>query len=636
MTARQSKAGWRVGVDVGGTFTDLVLLRADGELRVFKVPSVPSDPAQGVLDALTRASEALQTPLRDLLGDCVVFVHGSTIATNTLLEHKGARVGLLTTRGFRDSLEIRRGIRRDPWRHREPYPPVLVPRYLRLPVAGRLDRIGNEVEGVHEKDVRAAAVTFGEEDVEAVAIAFHNSFLNDAHERRAAALLKQVWKGTWISLSAEVAPVMGEYERTSTAVLNAYIAPRTVDYVRRLAARLSEIGLGVSILLIQNNGGAIAAEQVADRPATLFLSGPAAGAAALGHYSAFTGTQDLISMEIGGTSCDVILMNGGETPLSEALDIEGYDLSLPSIDVHTVGAGGGAIAGVDAGGMLFVGPGGAGANPGPACYGLGGVEPTVTDAQLVLGRLRPGAYAGGAVSLDVDLARSTIENRIAAPLGLSVETAAEGIIRLTEQKLLHALQRISVERGHDPRRFTLVAVGGAGPLHGTSVARALGCRRVYVPRLAGAFCSLGMLNTDVRHDFVRVHLTRLDQVTPTRVRKVLAELEAQGRELLRQEGFAEKDMRWLGMCALRYQGQQTEVRVAMDRTSVRPYAARWHHRDHADMVIGDRSSAASPAGQRQTREGRLPPRRATEGMGERDCGMGRATGLRWRKSGLRR
>jgi len=555
-------APWRIGVDVGGTFTDMVLRDATGALRIFKAPSVPADPSEGVLGVLRLAAQQLDLPLSALLRDCALFVHGSTVATNTILEKKGAKVGLLTTEGFRDSLEIRRGIRENQWDHRAPFPEVLAPRYLRLPVRGRIDADGRELAPLVAEDVDAAAKVFAEEGVESVAVCLFNSFLDGAHERAAGARLATRWAGQWISLSSEVMPTMGEYERSSTAVVNAYIAPKVTTYLGALDQQLRQLGLPRSLLLLQSNGGAVSVDQVANRPVMLVLSGPAAGVGALKGCAAPGEAANLISMEIGGTSCDVMVMAKGQVPVADELTIDGYHLTTPSVEIHTVGAGGGAIAWVDDAGLLHVGPQGAGARPGPAAYGLGGENPTVTDAQLVLGRLRPGPLAGG-VSLDGKLARQAIETRLAMPLGLSVEDAASGVIRLLEQNLLHAVERLSIERGHNPATFTLVAAGGAGPMHGAEVARALGCKRALLPRAAGAFCAMGMLQSDVRQDYMHVFLADLDTVDRASFEAGFAELETRAREALGREGFANGSAALSREVDLRYDGQQWPVRIAL-------------------------------------------------------------------------
>jgi N-methylhydantoinase A len=575
-------APWRIGVDVGGTFTDLVLADDTGATWVAKVPSVPSDPSRGVLDALDRLAGDLGASVEEVLSRCSLLVHGSTVATNTVLEGTGAVVGLVTTEGFRDAIEIRRGLREDQWDHRTPYPPVLVPRYLRHGIRGRIGSDGAVIEPVELSDLDAAVAAFDAEGVEAVAVALFNSFANDAHEVEVAEALGQRWDGRWITRSAEVSPLMGEYERTSTAVVNAALAPRTVEYLRALEDELRRRGLPRPILLVQSNGGATSVDQVAATPVNLLLSGPAAAVGALEHHRRHLDQAgidpaeqgNIISMEIGGTSCDVLLMSQGQVATKDELMIGGYHVSTPSIDIHTVGAGGGAIAGVDPAGLLFVGPGGAGADPGPACYGRGGTEPTVTDAQLVLGRLRPGPYAGGSITLDLDAARQAVQTRVAQPLGLSVEDAAAGIVSLLEQHLLQAVEYLSIERGHDPRRFTLVAAGGAGPMHGAVVGRGLGCTRVYVPRAAGALCAVGMLHADVRQDFARVLVAPLDRVEAADVTAGLATLDDRALAALAGEGFDADDVGLERMVDLHYTGQLWSIRVSLPEGRFDAAAAR--------------------------------------------------------------
>ncbi len=564
MTASSPLAApWRIGVDVGGTFTDMVLRDSAGAVRIFKAPSVPADPSEGVLGVLRLAAQQLDITLTALLRDCALFVHGSTVATNTILEKKGARVGMLTTEGFRDSLEIRRGIRDNQWDHRAPFPEVLVPRYLRLPVRGRIGADGKELAALAPEDVDAAAKVFAAEGVESVAVCLFNAFLDGAHERSVGARLAKSWNGKWVSLSSDVMPTMGEYERGSTAVVNAYVAPKVTSYLRALDEQLRQFGLPRSLLLLQSNGGAVSVDQVAARPVMLVLSGPAAGVGALKGCAAPGEKANLISMEIGGTSCDVMVMAGGDVPVTDELTIDGYHLTTPSVEIHTVGAGGGTVAWVDDAGLLHVGPQGAGARPGPAAYGLGGENPTVTDAQLVLGRLRPGPLAGGAVTLDGALARKAVETKLAKPLGLSVEDAAAGVIRLLEQNLLHAVERLSIERGHNPATFTLVAAGGAGPMHGTAVARALGCRRTLLPRAAGAFCAMGMLQSDVRQDYLQVFLADLDKAEATSLEAGFAQIEARAREALARDGFGAEAVVIEREADLRYDGQQWPVRVTI-------------------------------------------------------------------------
>ena len=582
---RRPSAPWRIGVDVGGTFTDLVLADDHGDTWVAKVPSVPTDPSRGVHAALARVAVDAGLPLDAVLADCSLFVHGSTVATNTMLEGTGATVGLIGTDGFRDTLEIRRGLREDQWNHRAPYAPVLVPRYLRATVPGRIDADGTEHAPLDLSQLGSVLATFDSHGVEAVAVAFMNSFVNDEHEQAAVQAVREQWDGDWVTASAAVSPLMGEYERTSTAVVNAALSPKIVSYLQSLNDDLAAAGLRHSILLVQSNGGAASVEQLSERPVNLLLSGPAAAVGALNLYReavdaalgndleapdisgsrAAVGTAaqpgNLISMEIGGTSCDVLLMSGGEVDTRDEVMIAGYDVSTPAIDIHTIGAGGGTIAGVDEAGLLYVGPQGAGADPGPACYGHGGTLPTVTDAQLVLGRLRPGKSAGGTLDLDIDAAREAIRIHVAEPLGMTTEQAAAGIVDVVEQHLLSATEHISIERGHSPRRFTMVAAGGAGPMHGASVAAGLGCERVYVPRDAGALCAIGMLHADVRQDFTRFLMGSLDELGTAEIDAGFAELRADALAVMSAEGFDAAAVALDCELELHHPGQLWSIRV---------------------------------------------------------------------------
>jgi len=572
--SERAVAPWHIAVDIGGTFTDVVLADAGGSLFTVKSPSRPEDPAAGLIAALELLAQRTEMSLNALLADCALFVHGSTVATNILLEGKGAKAGLLTTEGFRDSLEIRRGKRTDPWDHRRPYPPVLIPRYLRLPVTERTDRNGAEFQPVDAASVERALAIFQAEQVESVAICFLNSYLDPAHERQVAAMVRQALPGIPVTVSSDLVALAGEYARTSTAAVDAYVGPRLIAYLERLKALLAEHGLTRPLLIVKNNGGTAPVDAVVREPVALTLSGPAAAVGALERIRASLGDANLISVEVGGTSCDVMLMAGGKVNATDHLSISDYEILMPSVEVHTVGAGGGTIAGVDAAGMLFVGPKGAGARPGPACYGLGGTEPTVTDAQLVLGRLRAGLYAGGTLTLDLALAERAIRDKLAGPLGLTVEQAAAGLLRVAEQNMLNAVSYVSVQRGLDPRPFTLVSGGGAGALHITAIARRLGCRQAYVPRLAGVFCALGMLNSDVRHDFAKTRLAPLAETAPASAEADFAALERQAVAILSDEGFALADQRLERELELRYRGQQWDVRVPLapgplDWTSVR-------------------------------------------------------------------
>lgn len=572
-----------MAVDVGGTFTDLVLLDALGDSTVVKVPSVPSDPSQGVLGAVDRLAERLGLLVDTVLGRCNRFVHGSTVATNAVLEHKLARVGLLTTAGFRDALEIRRGIRADQWDHRAPWPPVVVPRHRRLGIPGRIDRDGVEIEPLDEAAVGLAVERLQADGVEALAISFLHSYRNPAHERRAAELVRRVWPGDLTVASSELVPLVGEYERTSTAVVNAGLVPRIGPYLRRLDQTLRDRGLAVPLLLMQSNGGTVPLEAVASRPVDLVLSGPAAVGGAL-HRSLVLeagiapareptagsdrptsggsgGPRPLVSMEIGGTSCDVAVMTGGDVAVLEHLELGGYHLRVAAVDVHSVGAGGGTLARVDDGGLLRVGPDGAGADPGPACYGRGGTEPTATDAHLLLGRLAPGVAAGGVLDLDLDLARRAVTLGVAQPLGVDPEAGAVGIITVLETHLRQAVETNTIERGRDPASMTLVAAGGAGGLHGSPVARSLGCPSLVVPAEAGVFCAMGMLHAPLRRDRSRSLLGDLDQVAGGELGPALDDEARCLVDVVKAEWPAGVTPTVGRHVALRYPGQLWSVRV---------------------------------------------------------------------------
>lgn len=550
----------RIGVDIGGTFTDLVVIGADGHIVTHKTPSEPADPAAALFRGLDEIAAKLGLNAHTLCSQTAHFVHGTTVATNTLLERTGARTGLLVTAGFRDSLELRRGYRDNPWDHRTPWAPVLVPRYLRRTVRGRISPAGEVIEPLDHSDLQAAAALFRREAVQAVAICFLHSYCNPSHEREAQEALQRLLPDTFVSASHEVAPLVGEFERSSTVAVNAYIADKTLPYLRRVRDRLRALGLSSDPHFVQSTGGVISFEQLHPRPVVLALSGPAAGASSLRAYSESVAGCDVVSIEVGGTSCDVTVMEGASVAERTEFRIGEDVIALPSVDIHTVAIGGGTIAGVDSSGMLFVGPRGAGARPGPAAFGLGGLEPTMTDAHIVLGRLRSGRYAGGAISLSRQLAQEAITRAVAEPLGLTVAEAAIAIVRLGEQQIRHAVERVTLERGHDPSKTVLLAGGGAGPLHAASVARNLGCRRVFVPRLAGVFCAFGMCNAEVRHDWVK---EIGQELSPGALAQISGALESLRSDALRRFE-AGQELRFTSIVDLRYIGSSQPLGVRLD------------------------------------------------------------------------
>lgn len=568
----------RIGIDSGGTFTDMVLIDADSRRWVFKRPSVPSNPAQGVLGVLDTGAAHFGLTLGELLSRCERVIHGTTVATNLMLEGKGAKVGLVCTHGFRDSLEIRRGIRPDIWNHREPFAPVLVPRYLRLGVRGRLAADGSQLERLMEEDVAQAAQFFAQEGVEAIAVCLLHAYANPVHEHRVVELLQHYGAANpavqWISASSDIIPMIGEYERTSGTVINASLAPRMSKYLRELDERLRGHGLDRPILIQRSNGGAISIDEAIASPVNLVLSGPAAGVGALSYYSQVIGSDNLIAMEVGGTSTDVMVMDRGRVSTTSETDMAGYPVCVPTVDIHTVGAGGGTIAWLDGGNMIKLGPQGAGAVPGPAAYSRGGVLPTVTDAQVVLGRLKPGSFAGGSVMIDATLAQAAIETHLAGPLGVSVETAAIGIIRLADQQMRQAVERISIQRGIDVRGFVLVPCGGAGPMHGNSVARSLGMRTVAIPRQSGAYCAMGMLNSDIRKEFLRSVVIRLNDDAPATLGGIYDELSGKAKAFLASEGFEGAAASVIYQADMRFAGQQSDIPITLESAGQSAMAMR--------------------------------------------------------------
>lgn len=574
-----SAGSFRIGVDIGGTFTDVSIIDFHGHVHASKSLSLASDPATGVINALQQAANKVGMTLPALLSRTSLFVHGSTIATNTLLERTGASVGLLGTHGFRDTIEIRRGWRDNPWDHRTPWPAPVVPRHRRLSVIERMDVEGNAVVPLDPASVRRALDRMLGFGVESIAVCLLHSYRNPEHEQLCREIITQHAPHVFLTLSSELAPIAGEYERASTAVINAYVAPRVVPYLRGLELQLRELGLR-KLLIVQSNGGVASVSQIARRPVAMLLSGPAAAAGALIHYQHEAENRHLISLEVGGTSCDVMMMKEGEIGMTDVLDIDRLRVAVPSVEITTVSAGGGSIATVDEGLLLSVGPRGAGSHPGPACYERGGVDPTVTDAQLLLGRLRPGPHGGGAIALNRWLAEEAIRKHVAEPLRLQPVEAAAGIIRLAEQTMLHAVENVSIEKGFDPRRFTLVSGGGAGALHAASIARLAGCQNVFVPRLAGILCAFGMCNTDIRHDLKRSLLMALEHQHEPVLMHVGDALIGEATTLLETEGFGPERRRFVTHWDIRYVGQQSAIPVAVQRGEPIKAIARRFEAEH--------------------------------------------------------
>jgi N-methylhydantoinase A len=547
-----------VGIDVGGTFTDLVWLdESSGTLTTAKIPSTPADQSTGLLHGL----EALGVPLTDLQ----VIVHGTTVATNAVLERRGAVCGLLTTRGFRDVLELRRRDRPDTYGLKGTFEP-LIPRHLRLEVAERTDYQGVIVQPVDVQEVVAQARELLAAGVEAVVVSFLHAYANPTNEQRARQALAQVWPNPYIVLAAEVLPEFREFERTSTAVVNAYVQPLIDRYLRALAQKLCARGYTRDILLIQSNGGVMSLEVSRRFSVNTVLSGPAAGVIAAKTIAEQAGFTNVITCDMGGTSLDIALVAAGQPATTSEINLAyGIPIRVPMLDITTVGAGGGSIAWIDRGGYVQIGPQSAGAAPGPACYGRGGTEPTVTDANLVLGRINAAAPFGSERTwhLEVRYAEQAIDARLGRPLGLSTLEAAQAIVAVANAKMAGSIRMISVERGHDPRDFVLVAFGGAGPLHASALLRELGLSRVLIPYYPGLTSALGCIMADARHDFLQTINRRVADLEMADLHRVFERHLNEGQTLLQEEGIATERVVALFQADMAYDGQIHEVRTPL-------------------------------------------------------------------------
>ena len=545
-----------VGVDVGGTFTDAVFYDdQSGELRWAKAPSTPADPARGVLAAVDRNDVDLGATDR--------FVHGVTIGTNAILERKGAPVWMLTTRGFRDTLEIARTNRTTLYDIKTLKLAPLVPRQRVIEIDERVLADGAVLRPLASAQIRAVAERLADEAPAALAVCFLHSYVNAAHEEAAAGQLREQLPGWFVCHSAEVLPEMREYERFNTAAINAYIGPLTRRYLEALTGLLRGRGYGGAVYLMTSSGGIVTAARAARFPVNTVLSGPAGGVAAAVHLGELLGLRNLITYDMGGTSTDVCLIENLATPVTSEQFIDGLPIRTPQIEINTVGAGGGSIAWIDSGNMLKVGPRSAGAVPGPACYGQGGEEPTVTDANLALRRLSPTLKLGGSVALDANLAERAVSRIARAIAGLDVPGAADGIVRIAVARMVSAIKEISVARGHDPRDFVLAAFGGAGPMHAAFIAEELEMSHVLIPLRPGNFCAFGALISDIRHDHVRTFRLALDAADLSAIEPGFASMEADARSAMMDEGMDPGRITTARAAGMRYLGQSWDLIVRL-------------------------------------------------------------------------
>src|SRR5947209_13012005 len=555
---------YRIGVDVGGTFTDLVLVTPAGKLVLDKHPTTPHDQSVSVLAGIAQLAAREGLGPEALLATTDLVVHGTTTADNTMIEMSGATTGLVTSEGHRDEIEIRRGYKEDIWDPAQPPPRPICPGRRRSGVPERLDFEGNVIAPLDEEAVRRACRRMQRQGVESLAVVLLFSFVNPAHERRVRAIAAEELPGVMVSLSHEVMPSAPEFERTSTTLVNAYVGPKIGRYLSRLDERLRAAGFAGELLIMQSNGGVMPGGYVAEKAVAVMGSGPAGGVNGATAVAGQAGIRDFISVDMGGTSYDVCLVRGGAPDVKAGWNWHHrYLIGLPMVDVQSVGAGGGSIAHVEAG-TLKVGPESAGAEPGPVCYGRGGEEPTVTDANLVLGYLNPAAFSGGTMRLDVEGAPAALKERVAAPPGMSVVDAAAGIFRLVNANMANAVRRVSAGRGIDPRPLTLVVFGGNGPVHAGMQAEELGIRRIFVPKLAPAFSALGLLLTDHVVDEMRSYISPVGRVDLARVHALFAEMEQAGRSALAGgNGRRQRRLRFERMAALCYPGQTFDMPVPL-------------------------------------------------------------------------
>ena len=567
------KDQYRLGVDIGGTFTDAILLNeSTGEVETGKVPSTPSDPSIGFLNVVDRMLERSSVNPESVR----YVVHGTTVATNAIIEGNLAMTAFITTDGFRDLLEIQTGIRPTLYDLQFEKLKPLVPRYLCFGVPERLDFRGDVLTPLDEEAVSRVAAELANQQIESVAVCLLHSYLNPVHEQRVGEILRDALPSALISLSSDVAPEFREYFRASTTVINATIRPVVARYLNSISERVRASGVDGELLVMQSNGGVLTFDAAMDRPVFMVESGPAAGVIAASNLGNSLGHENVISFDMGGTTAKAGLIEAGTPRVTKEYEVggtatttehgsrgSGYPIRTPVIDLVEIGAGGGSIAWIDSGGILRVGPRSAGADPGPVCYGQGGTEPTITDANLVLGRISADYFLGGEIRLDAAAARAAILAKCAEPLGMNLEDVALGIVEIANNAMVGALRRVSVQRGYDPRDFVLVAFGGAGPVHANRLAAELEMPSVLIPMSPGTTSAMGLLVTDIKHEYSAAMIQRVDEVEPVAVSGRYQRMISEGKTALENEGVADADMRFDRLADMRYVGQSYELAIPL-------------------------------------------------------------------------
>ena len=558
---------YRLGIDAGGTFTDFVLADKSSNVKIYKTPSTPNDPTKAIENGLALISEDLGVSPEDIISQSDLCINGTTVGLNALIQHKGSLVGLVCTKGHEDSIEIRLGHKEDGYRYDPDYPPavMLSPRYLRRGIGERIISNGTIKTPMNEHEVREACKLFIDNDIKTIAVSFIWSVLNPSHEIKAAQIIKEMMPDAIITIGSELYPQIREYTRTSTAITNAYLSPILKNYVSAINEYFINLGGENKVRYFQSNGGLATGKVMSERSVYAINSGPAsAPQAGLSVCDPFD-YKNIITVDMGGTSFDITLTKDGNTNLNKNIDFLRYRIGIPMIQVETLGAGGGSIGWIDAMGLLQVGPQSAGADPGPACYNKGGNDPTVSDANLVLGYLNPDGLIGGKLPLNYKNAFNSIEEKIAKPLNLSVEKAAYGIFTIVNNNMVNGIRRVSVERGYDPRDFVLVAAGGATGAHITALASEMGINTVIVSKLSSGLCAYGQIISDVKYNYMATIPVRLDKNCDyEKINRLFKDIETKGKEHLINDGFNEEEIDIYRSMEMRYLGQIHECTVNIE------------------------------------------------------------------------
>ena len=561
------RSNYRLGIDAGGTFTDFVLADKSSNVKIYKTPSTPDDPTKAIKNGLALISNDLDVSPKDIISQSDLCINGTTVGLNALIQHKGSLVGLICTKGHEDSIEIRLGHKEDGYRYDPDYPPaiMLAPRYLRIGISERIISNGTIKTPINEDDVREACKLFIDNDIKTIAVSFIWSVLNPSHEIRAAQIIKEMMPDAIITIGSKLYPQIREYTRTSTAITNAYLSPILKNYISTINEYFISLGGEDNVRYFQSNGGLATGKVMSERSVYAINSGPAsAPQAGLSVCNPFN-YKNIITVDMGGTSFDITLTKDGNTNLNKNIDFLRYRIGIPMIQVETLGAGGGSIGWIDEMGLLHVGPQSAGANPGPACYNKGGNNPTVSDANLVLGYLNPGGLIGGKLPLNYENAFNSIQENIAKPLNLSVEKAAYGMFTIVNSNMVNGIRRVSVERGYDPRDFVLVAAGGATGAHITAIASEMGINTVIVSKLSSGLCAYGQIISDVKYNYMATMPIRLNENCDYRkINQLFKEIESKAKEHLKNDGFDEEEIDVHRSLEMRYLGQIHECTVNID------------------------------------------------------------------------